>query len=254
MNRIDKTFQALNKTQTTAMIGYSVIGDPNRNTSLAIIRQMIKNGCDMIELSLPFSDPIALSEDLQKANARALKNHMTTLAAMACIKEIREDTKIPLILNVYYNQVFRYGIEEFIKQASDSGIDGIFIVDLPIEHQHVVKEITKKYNIYVLLSVTSGSLKRIKEIVGKAQGFLYCAARTEELPQFIELLDKETTLPKVISLNQEDIVNFKSENLFVNGIKIEDMIVKEVPRLLETSATLEELGQAIKKMSHLLHQ
>ncbi|MFQ6862606.1 MAG: tryptophan synthase subunit alpha [Beduini sp.] len=254
MNRIDDTLQTLNSEQKTAMIGYSIIGDPNREVSMAIVKQMVKNGCDMIELGLPFSDPIALNMDLQKANVRALSQHMTTPTAMQCIKEIRETTMIPIILNVYYNQIFCYGIDKFFCEASSSGIDGIFIGDLPIEHQPEVMESAQKYNIYLLSLITPSSSKRIKKIAENAQGYLYCVAEEEELPQFIKVLNKETPIPKIITMNQESLLDFENGKCLEDGIKIEDMIIKEIPRLLETAITLEELGQTIKKISNRVHQ
>ncbi|MFQ9924115.1 MAG: tryptophan synthase subunit alpha [Beduini sp.] len=254
MNRIDKQFETLIKMQKTAMIGYSVIGDPDYDMSLAIIRQMIGNSCDIIELGLPFSDPIALSEDLQKANVRALTHHMTTPMAMQFIKEIREMTTIPLILNVYYNQIFRYGVSEFFSEANSSGVDGIFIGDLPIEHQHEVIKSAQKYNIYILSLMTPSPLERIMKIVENAHGYLYCAARLKELPQFIEMLNKETAIPKIIMLNQEDLFDFKKEKYLENGIKVENVIIKAIPSLLDSSMTLEELGQTIKEISNIIHQ
>lgn len=254
MNRIDDTLQTLNSMQQTALIGYSVIGDPDREMSMAIVLQMVKNGCDMIELGLPFSDPIALNKDLQKANVRALSHHMTTSTAMQCIKEIRETTAIPLILNVYYNQIFCYGINKFFSEASRSGVDGIFIGDLPIEHQHEVKKSAQKYNISILSLITPSSSERIKKITENAQGYLYCAAQKEELSGFIEVLNKETSIPKIITMNQENQLDFKKEKYLEDGIKVEDMIIKEIPYLLEASITLEELGRKIKKISNCVHQ
>ena len=254
MNRIEGTLQALNSVQQTAMIGYSIIGDPDQEMSIAIVLQMIKNGCDMIELGLPFSDPIALNKDLQKANVRALSHHMTTSTAMQCIKEIRETTAIPIILNVYYNQIFCYGIDKFFCEASSSGVDGIFIGDFPIEHQYEVMESAQKYNIYLLSLITPSSSKRIKKIAENAQGYLYCAAKEEDLFGFIEVLNRETSIPKIITMNMENLRYFKKGKHLEDGVKVEDMIIKEIPRLLETAITLEELGQIIKKISNRVHQ
>lgn len=254
MNRIDDTLQALNSMQQTALIGYSIIGDPDREMSRAIVLQMVKNGCDMIELGLPFSDPIALNKDLQKANVRALSHHMTTSTAMQCIKEIRETTAIPLILNVYYNQIFCYGIDKFFCEASSNGVDGIFIGDLPIEHQHEVMESAQKYNIYILSLITPASSKRIKKITDNAQGYLYCAAKEEDLSGFIEALNMETSIPKIITMNKENLLDFKKGKYTEDGIRVEDMIIKEIPRLLETEITLEELGRIIKEISNRVHQ
>lgn len=171
MNRIASAFA-----DQKAFIGFLTGGDPTIQTTEQIIHAMIDAGCDLIEVGIPFSDPIAEGPIIQAADLRALAAHTTTDDIFAMIARIRKTKQTtPIVLMTYLNPVFRYGYEKFFLNCQTCGIDGIIIPDLPYEEQQEVAVIAKSYNIALISMIAPTSHQRIKEIAKHADpdSFLY---------------------------------------------------------------------------------
>lgn len=196
MNRIDEKFLQLKKLNKKALITFLTTGDPNIETSKEIIKKMELNGADIIELGIPFSDPMAEGPVIQAANERALKNNIRIKDVFNLVSEIRDDIKIPLLFMLYYNIVFKFGIEEFFCECKKVGIDGVIIPDLPFEERDEIISYANEYGVYVITMISPVSKERVLKIANDSKGFLYCVTslgvtgvRNEFTTNFEEFLD-----------------------------------------------------------------
>lgn len=171
MNRINQKLQEDKKLLSI----YFTAGYPNLDDTVSIIQQLEKNGVDLIEIGLPFSDPLADGPTIQASSTKALDNGMTTEVLFEQLKDIRKTVSIPLIIMGYFNPMMQYGVEEFCKKCADIGIDGLIIPDLPVqEYNESYKAIFEKYGlINVFLITPQTSEKRIRFIDEISEGFIY---------------------------------------------------------------------------------
>lgn len=168
MSRIREAFEG-----KKAFIPFITCGDPDLDTTKEIVRQMEKNGADLIELGIPFSDPTAEGPVIQEANIRALKNKITTDDIFQMVRELRNDVKVPLVFMTYANVVFSYGIERFVSRCADIGIDGIILPDVPFEEKREFDDICQKYQVDFISMIAPTSEDRIDMIAKEARGFIY---------------------------------------------------------------------------------
>ncbi len=171
MNRINQKLQENKKLLSI----YFTAGYPKINDTVSIIQDLEKNGVDMIEIGLPFSDPLADGPTIQASSTQALKNGMTSELLFDQLKDIRKTVNIPLIIMGYFNPMLQYGVEAFCKKCQKIGIDGLIIPDLPVDVYHEeYKDIFEKYNlINVFLITPQTSDDRIKYIDSISHGFIY---------------------------------------------------------------------------------
>jgi tryptophan synthase alpha chain len=171
MSRIANVFA---KKGTPAFIGFTVAGDPDEETSLKAAKALIDGGTDILELGIPFSDPVADGPTIQRADDRALAAGTTPDTVFRLVKAIRAGSEIPIVFLTYYNIVYRRGIEQFYREASEAGVDGILIADMPIEESDEVTEIAARQGIDPIFLITqTTSDVRIRRIAAKARGYLY---------------------------------------------------------------------------------
>lgn len=169
MNNLSKVFE--NK---KAFIGFITAGDPNLDTTELVIYEMIKAGTSLIEIGIPFSDPIAEGKTIFNADMRALASGTTTDKVFDMIKRVRKNyPDFPMVFMTYLNPVYAYGYDKFFKRAEELNMSGIIIPDCPFEEKNEVKEIASKYNQIVISMVAPTSENRIASIVSEAEGFIY---------------------------------------------------------------------------------
>ena len=156
-----------------AFIGFLTAGDPTTEKTVEYILAMEEAGCDLIEIGIPFSDPMAEGVVIQDANVRALKHNTTTDDVFDVVKQVRQKTDIPLVFLTYINPVFFYGYEEFFKRCNELGVDGIISPDLPYEEKGEIKDIAAKNDVDVISLIAPTSKERIQKIAGDASGFIY---------------------------------------------------------------------------------
>lgn len=174
MREIEKTFQNLKKRNEGALIAYVAGGDPKPEYTPDIVEALIDGGADIIELGIPFSDPIADGPTIQAATVRALKAGTTPKRVLEMVREVKERHKVPIAVLTYYNLVFRMGLENFFKSASRCGVNGVIVPDLPIEEAQDYKRVADAYEIdTIFLTAPSTSEKRLQKIVEHTSGFLY---------------------------------------------------------------------------------
>lgn len=178
MSRIDATFRALEQKGEKAFMPFLVIGDPDWKTSLSLADGLIRAGADLLEFGIPFSDPPADGPIIQAADQRALASGMNTDRAFDFLARVRTKTEAPIALLLYYNLIYRYGVERFYERAAKSGVDAILVADLPIEEATLALEAAKKYGIapiFLLSELTTP--ERLALISPAAQGYYYLVTR-----------------------------------------------------------------------------
>lgn len=174
MSRIKNKFLELESKNQKALIAYVVAGYPNEKGTLSAVRGLIKGGADIIEIGLPFSDPLADGPVIQNATYFALKNGMNTTKFFEIVKKIRKETDLPLVLMTYTNLLYRYGYGKFIAIAKKAGIDGFILPDMPVEEARQYLNAIHKYKADSIFLVSPNTSKeRIKKIIHASSGFLY---------------------------------------------------------------------------------
>jgi len=168
MNKIADAFK-----NGKAFIGFVTAGDPDIEVSEEIIVNMAKGGCDLIEIGIPFSDPIAEGPVIQGANIRALSQGVTTDTVFALAERVSKRISTPLVFMTYLNVLFKYGYDRFLEKARRAGICGVIIPDMPYEEKDELKLVANQYGIEVVSLIAPTSESRIKKIAADAQGFIY---------------------------------------------------------------------------------
>lgn len=179
MNRIEDKFRALRRKNKKAFIAFITAGYPNLNTTRRLVLEFAKSGVDIIELGVPFSDPMADGPIIQEASQESLKRGVNLNHILKLVKTLRKDTDIPLCLMTYYNPIFCFSEEKFVRKASESGVDGVIIPDLPPEEGNTFIKSAKKYNLDTIFFLAPTSTKeRMKFISGVSRGFIYYVSLT----------------------------------------------------------------------------
>jgi len=238
INRIKTIFSNKNKKLITFVTG----GDPDVKTSLKIIKSLPKSGADIIEIGMPFSDPMADGPTIQLSSLRAIKNGTDLNKIFNICKNFRKkNNTTPLILMGYYNIIFHYGVEKFVKSCNIAGVDGLIIVDLQPEEDSELLEKLKSKNIDLIRLVTpTTNEKRLKTILKNASGFLYYvtitgitgqhSAEIKQLRKSIQKVKKSTILPIVAGFGIKNSSQIKEICAFSNGVVIGSSIIKIIEK------------------------
>jgi len=251
MNRIQNAFN--NK---KAFIGFLTAGDPSFDASYDNIMAMVKAGADLIEIGIPFSDPIAEGVVIQEADVRALKAGMTTDKAFEMAQKVRSQTDIPLVFMTYLNPVFKYGYDKFFAKCRDIGVDGLICPDMPFEEKNEADEIAKKYSISIISMIAPTSEQRIKEIAESAEGFLYIVSslgvtgvRSEiktDLASIMETVKKYAKVPAAIGFGISTPEQAKKMSQLADGVIVGSAIVRLIEKYGDNAA--DEIYKYVKSM------
>lgn len=203
MSKIKEAFE--NK---KAFIAFITCGDPDLETTAASVRAAVRNGADLIELGIPFSDPTAEGPVIQGANLRALNGGVTTDKILKMVKELRKDITVPMVFMTYANVVFSYGSEKFIQICSKIGIDGLILPDVPFEEKEEFLPYCQKYGVDLISFVAPTSEKRVATIAKEAKGFIYVISSlgvtgirntiTTDLESIVKIIKENTDTPCAI--------------------------------------------------------
>ncbi|QES87976.1 tryptophan synthase subunit alpha [Rhizosphaericola mali] len=200
MSRIKDTFS--NNTDRKILNVYCTAGYPQLNSTLEVMEALQKDGADIIELGIPYSDPLADGEVIQNSGAIALENGMTIEVLFQQLENFRDKIHIPVILMGYLNPVLQYGFEEFCKKASELGIDGLILPDLPeYEFEANYRQIVKKYQLdFIFLVTPETSIARIRQLDELSTGFLYAVSSSSTTGSDKNFTDVEKYLGKLETL------------------------------------------------------
>ncbi|MDW5290473.1 tryptophan synthase subunit alpha [Formosa sp. PL04] len=252
MNRINQKLQEDKKLLSI----YFTAGYPNLNDTATIIEDLEKNGVDMIEIGLPFSDPLADGPTIQASSTQALKNGMTTAKLFEQLKDIRKTVSIPLVIMGYFNPILQYGVEAFCKKCQEIGIDGFIIPDLPVnEYKEHYQETFEKYglvNVFLITPQTSN--ERIAFIDEISNGFIYMVSSAsvtgsqsgfgdEQTTYFKRISDMNLKTPQIIGFGINSEETFNQAATYTKGAIIGSAFIKYI-----TENGIENIGAFTSKI------
>lgn len=255
-NRISKAFE--NK---KAFIGFLAAGDPTFDASYENIMALVNAGADLVEIGIPFSDPIAEGPVIQEADVRALKGGMTTDKAFELAAKVRSQTEIPLVFMTYLNPVFKYGYERFFARCEEIGVDGLICPDMPFEEKSEADAVAKAHGISIISMIAPTSEERIKLIAESAEGFLYIVSslgvtgvRSEiktDLGSIMESVKKYAHVPAAIGFGISTPEQAKKMSALADGVIVGSAMVRLVEKHGENAAP--EIGKFAKAMTEATH-
>lgn len=260
MSRIETTFEKLKAQRKKALIPYIMAGDPDLETTESLVREIARSGADILELGVPFSDPIADGPTIQMASERALKSGTTLRKVMALVKRLRkEGLSIPIIIMTYYNIIYQYGIDKFPADAVSSGIDGVIIPDLPPEEASEFTGYSKSAGLdtIFLLAPTSNE-DRVKKVVSSAGGFVYYVSMTgitgaklknlSEVKAKIQAIRRHTGLPVAVGFGISNEAEAKRISGWADGVIVGSALVKIIAANKGKRALQSSVGNFIKSL------
>jgi tryptophan synthase alpha chain len=243
MNLIDEVFGKLREQGKTALIPFLTVGDPDMETTIDIIEQFEQAGADIVELGVPYSDPLADGPVIQRASERALQGQISIRSCMEVAANARaRGIELPFVLFTYFNPVLQMGLEAFIEEAAKQHISGLIIPDLPYEESAEMTELAERHHIHLIPLVAPTSAGRIASIVNRARGFIYCVSSLgvtgvrssfhEGIESFIADVKKGTDLPVVVGFgisSSEQVGRFAD---LCEGVVVGSAIVHQIEQQL----------------------
>lgn len=255
MSNIRKAFE-----NGKAFIAFITCGDPDLATTAEAVKEAVRNGADLIELGIPFSDPTAEGPVIQGANIRALKGGVTTDKIFDFVRELRKEVTVPMVFMTYANVVFSYGSEKFIATCKEIGMDGLILPDVPYEEKEEFQSICDQYDMDFISLIAPTSENRIAMIAKEAKGFLYIVSslgvtgtRTEiktDLSSIMEVVRRNTDVPCAIGFGISTPEQAKKMAGLSDGAIVGSAIIK----LLEKYGTEapKYIGEYVKSMKNAI--
>ncbi len=248
--RIDTTFARLKAENRPALVTYFMGGDPDYATSLAIMKALPKAGADVIELGMPFSDPMADGPAIQMAGMRALKNGQTLAKTLQLAREFRaDDNQTPIVLMGYYNPIFIYGVERFLTDAKASGIDGLIVVDLPpeMDEELCIPAVRAGVN-FIRLATPTTDDKRLPAVLKNTSGFVYyvsmtgitgsAMADTSKVNEAVRRIKGHTGLPVCVGFGVKTAEQVRQIGAAADGVVVGSAIVNAIANVLSHDGTM----------------
>ncbi|MFA6320890.1 MAG: tryptophan synthase subunit alpha [Candidatus Omnitrophota bacterium] len=262
MNRIDKRFKELKMAGKKAFIAYVTAGDPDLAMTRKVVLALEGAGVDMIELGIPFSDPVADGPTIQAASQRALMHGASLKKIFAMVQTLRRNTEIPLVFMTYYNPVFQFGLNKFFNTCRDTGVDGVIIPDLSIEEAGDAIALGKKNGVATIFLIAPTSPRsRIKAIAAKSKGFIYyvslagvTGARKKLPPEVaanVKMIKSMTDKPVAVGFGISDAKQARSIAKVADGVIVGSAIVRLVGA--ERGGTVKNTVKLVKGLARSIH-
>ncbi len=243
-----------------AFIPFITCGDPDLETTAACVRAAVKNGADLIELGIPFSDPTAEGPVIQGANVRALTGGVKTDMIFEFVRGLRTDVDIPLVFMTYANVVFSYGADRFFRNCMECGIDGIILPDLPFEEKAEFLIVCRKYGVDLISMIAPTSKERISVIAREAEGFLYIVSSmgvtgtrtkiTTDIDSIIKVVKENTDIPCAVGFGISTPEQAHRMAEASDGVIVGSAIIKLLEKYGRNAAGA--VGEFVKSMKESL--
>ncbi len=269
-SRITSAFAALRAEGRAALMPYTPAGFPNLPVSEEIILNLVEGGADLIEIGVPFSDPLADGPTVQRASQVALGNGVRLADCLDVVQRLRavHGVTIPLILMGYYNPILQYGIERFAADAADVGVDGVIVPDLPVEESDDLLTACGEHerNLIFMMAPTSTD-ERMAEIAARSSGFIYCVSLTgvtgsrtalPDLGPYLERIRTHTSLPLAIGFGVSTPVQVRQVAALADGVAVGSALINALEQVLPAAmpaaakAFIEHLRTGIEQRSPAL--
>lgn len=259
-NRITEKFNQLKSENRGGFIPFIVAGDPNLETTKDLILLLAESGASVIELGVPFSDPVADGVTIQAAAERALRGFISVKMILEIVEEIRkEGCETPIILFSYFNPILQFGLKKFAEKAGESGVDGILITDLVPEEAEEFRQILNKKDLaLIMLAAPTSSDERLKKICEKASGFVYAISRSGvtgaktdlsiEAKSLVGRIKKFTDLPVAVGFGITNYEQITEVCRYADAAVVGSAIVKEIERSLDSDKIVENIRNFVEKL------
>ena len=260
MNRIDKKFLELKKQNKKAFIAFITAGDPDLATTEKLVLAFENSGVDIVELGVPFSDPLADGPTIQAASQRSLSKGTTLLKILALVKRLRQKTQMPICLMTYYNPVFHFGEQAFVTQAVKAGVDGMIIPDLPPEEATSFINKARKVNLATIFFLApTTNPKRIPLIAQSSRGFIYYVSVSgvtgarKALPQILvrnlKNVKAKVSKPLCVGFGISSAEQVKQLGRVCDGVIVGSAIVKEILRNRGRKDLVKKVAHFVRSLS-----
>lgn len=265
MNRIDAKFKELRTLGRKAFIPYVTAGDPDFKTTKEVVRALVGAGADIIELGIPFSDPMADGPTIQRAIKRSLDGGCKVDKVFDMVRELRKDIDVPIVFMTYFNIVFTRGIDKFIKDAKACGADGLIVPDLPMEESGEISRLADKYGYsIILLAAPTTPIARFKKIAACSGGFIYYVSLTgvtgtrkalsSKLKKDVRALKKTTKKPICVGFGVSDASQAGDISSVADGVIVGSAIIGVIEKNLGRKAAIakevEKFASGIARAVH----
>ncbi|MCE8020409.1 tryptophan synthase subunit alpha [Halomonas sp. MCCC 1A11036] len=259
--RLDECFAALKAEKRPALVTYVTAGDPDFETSLELLQGLPAAGADVIELGMPFSDPMADGPAIQKATLRALEGGQTMVRTLEMVHHFRrQDTKTPLGLMGYYNPIHRYGVERFLEDAACAGVDGLIVVDLPPEHDDELCLPAREHGIdFIRLATPTTDAKRLPRVLDNASGFLYCVSMNgvtggrapvaQDVERMVDQLRERSRLPVAVGFGIRNAAQATAIGRFSDAVVVGSALVEAIANAETRHGAIEAVHGLVRELA-----
>jgi tryptophan synthase alpha chain len=261
MTRIAQAFARLKAAGRGGFIPFITAGDPDLATTELLIVELAAAGADVVELGVPFSDPVADGEVIQRASERALRNGVSAQDVITCVQRVRKQTDVPIVVFSYFNPLLQFGIERFAHEASRAGADAVLVTDLIPEEAAGWTEVMRQYGldpIFLIAPTTSDA--RLARIAQSARGFIYAIARagvtghrdemTSDARKLVERVRRVTDLPVAVGFGVSRAQHVREVWRFADAAVVGSAIVRECERLAGSNELVSTVGRFVRSLRH----
>ena len=262
MSRIDRRFSDLKKEGRAALVTFVTAGDPDYATSLAILKNLPAAGADVVELGMPFTDPMADGPAIQASSQRALKGGQTLKKTLELIREFRKgDGETPIVLMGYYNPIYIYGVDKFLSDAKAAGVDGLIVVDLPPEEDSELCLPALKAGLnFIRLATPTTDDKRLPAVLANTSGFVYyvsiagitgtAAPDTARVSDAVARIKRHTALPVAVGFGVRDAARARAIAEGADGVVVGSALIDVLRETLDKDGRA--TGASVKAVTNLV--
>jgi tryptophan synthase alpha chain len=259
MSRIREKFGELKREGRSGFIPFITAGDPDLATTELLLVELANSGADIIELGVPFSDPVADGQVIQRASERALRNNVTVDDALTCVTNVRQQIDVPLVLFSYFNPLLKFGEDQLAKEANQVGVDAILVTDLiPEEAQAWTKALVQFELDPIFVVAPTTSENRLKEIVRQARGFLYAVSRagvtgardemSGDAEQLVKRVRSASELPVAVGFGISTAEQVRQVWRFADAAVVGSAIVREIENLRDSPDLVKRIGEFTRSL------
>jgi tryptophan synthase alpha chain len=256
MGRISRTFERLRQSHERALIPYVTAGDPDLEMTKTLVREMVRHGGDIIEIGVPFSDPLADGPIIQRASQRALQAGTTVRRILQMVRELRPDIDAPLVLMTYFNPIYRYGEAAFVSDALAAGVDGIIVPDLPPEEAQTLRDLTNGTPLdMIFLAAPTSTPARLALIAEASRGFIYYVSRlgttgvrsqlSDDLQAMLSQLRSTTAKPLTVGFGVSTPEHVRLVAEMADGVVVASAILQLLEDITDRDAKLAQVTDFI---------
>lgn len=265
MSRIQACFTKLKQENRAALVTFLTAGDPDYTTSLSILRGLPEAGVDVIEMGMPFSDPMADGPVIQLANQRAMGNGMNLRKCLQMVREFRQDNDhTPIVLMGYYNPIFHYGVDDFVRDAKAAGVDGMIVVDVPAEHNEELCEPAQAGGIdFIRLTTPTTDDQRLPTVLKDSSGFIYyvsvagvtggATASLEQVEKAVARLRRHSDLPVCIGFGIRTAEHAANVARLADGVVVGSALVEKIKAAASPEQAIEDVLAQCREISTGVH-